>query len=53
VANLTRKDGEDFFELASEIQIKTKTQFFPLQEAYEALVNVRGGKIQGAAELVM
>jgi propanol-preferring alcohol dehydrogenase len=53
VANLTRKDGEDFFELASEIQLKTETRLFPLQEANEALAAVRNGKIEGAAVLVM
>jgi propanol-preferring alcohol dehydrogenase len=53
VANLTRKDGEDFFEVASKISIKTETRLFPLQEANEALAAVRSGKIQGAAVLVM
>jgi alcohol dehydrogenase, propanol-preferring len=53
VANLTRKDGEEFFELASEIPLKTETRLFPLQEANEALAAVRSGKIQGAAVLVM
>ncbi|RKR84701.1 propanol-preferring alcohol dehydrogenase [Mucilaginibacter gracilis] len=53
VANLTRKDGEEFFEMASEIKLKTETRFFPLHEANEALAAVRGGKIRGAAVLVM
>ncbi len=53
VANLTRKDGDDFFEIASQIKIKTETRLFPLQEANEALAAVRSGKIQGAAVLVM
>ena len=53
VANLTRKDGEDFFKLASEVQLKTETRLFPLQEANEALAAVRNGEIQGAAVLVM
>jgi propanol-preferring alcohol dehydrogenase len=53
VANLTRKDGEEFFELASEIQLKTATRLFPLEQANEALAAVRNGKIQGAAVLVM
>jgi len=53
VANLTRNDGKEFFELASEIQLKTETRLFPLREANEALAAVRGGKIEGAAVLVM
>ena len=53
VANLTRKDGEGFFEIASEIKLKTETRFFPLQQANEALAAVRSGKIEGAAVLVM
>jgi len=53
VANLTRKDGEDFFEIASKIKLKTETRFFPLQQANEALAAVRSGKIEGAAVLVM
>jgi propanol-preferring alcohol dehydrogenase len=53
VANLTRKDGEDFFQIASEIKLKTETRLFPLHEANEALAAVRNGKIQGAAVLVM
>jgi len=53
VANLTRKDGREFFDLASKIQLKTETRFFHLQEANEALAAVRRGKIEGAAVLVM
>ena len=53
VANLTRKDGEGFFKLAAEIQLKTETRFFPLQQANEALAALRGGKLAGAAVLVM
>jgi propanol-preferring alcohol dehydrogenase len=53
VANLTRKDGDSFFALASSITLKTETRFFPLLEANEALAAVRDGKIEGAAVLVM
>jgi propanol-preferring alcohol dehydrogenase len=53
VANLTRKDGEDFFEVTSQIPIKIETRLFPLHEANEALAAVRSGKIQGAAVLVI
>jgi len=53
VANLTRQDGEEFFKLASEIELKTETRLFPFQEANEAIAAVRRGKIHGAAVLVM
>ena len=53
VANLTRQDGDGFFKLAAEIQLRTETRFFPLQEANEALAALRSGKIEGAAVLVM
>ena len=53
VANLTRRDGEEFFKLAAEIELKTETRLFKLQEANEALAAVRSGKIHGAAVLVM
>ena len=53
VANLTRKDGEEFLETAPKVPIKTETQIFPLHEANEALDNLRTGKVHGAAVLVM
>jgi propanol-preferring alcohol dehydrogenase len=54
VANLTRKDGEEFLKLAVEVSVKTEVQLFPLQKANEAIRNVREGIIQGgAAVLVM
>lgn len=53
VANLTRKDGEEFLKLAPKVPIKTETQIFPLYMANEALGNLRSGKVYGAAVLVM
>jgi propanol-preferring alcohol dehydrogenase len=53
VANLTRKDGHDFIELANVIPITTTYRLFPLSEAHEALAAVRSGLIQGGAVLVM
>lgn len=53
VANLTRKDGEEFLKLAPQVPIKTETQVFPLPKANEALDNLRAGKVHGAAVLVM
>ncbi|HJS54316.1 MAG TPA: zinc-dependent alcohol dehydrogenase family protein [Chitinophagaceae bacterium] len=53
VANLTRKDGDEFLNIASKVPIKTETQVFPLHKANEALDSLRAGKIHGAAVLVM
>jgi len=53
VANLTRQDGLDFFELLKSIPVKTQTQLFKLEEANEALDKLRKGEIKGAAVLVM
>jgi propanol-preferring alcohol dehydrogenase len=51
VANLTRRDGEEFFALAPKVPIRTKVQTFPLAGANEALTCLRMGKLQGAAVL--
>lgn len=53
VANLTRKDGWEFLELAARVPVKTETTLFPLQEANEALAAVRNGQVHGAVVLVM
>jgi len=53
VANLTRKDGKEFLDLATQLPIKTETRLFKLHEANEALAAVRGGKLSGAAVLVI
>lgn len=53
VANLTRKDGEEFLELAERIPVKTETEQFSLLSANEALDKLRCGDIRGAAVLVM
>ena len=52
VANLTRRDGEEFLELAARIPIRTETHTFPLKEANSALAALREGKFSGAAVLV-
>jgi alcohol dehydrogenase, propanol-preferring len=52
VANLTRRDGEEFLALAPQVPVRTEVQTFPLEEANEALARLRSGKIQGAAVLV-
>ncbi len=52
VANLTRKDGEEFFAMAPKVPVRTTTQTFPLEQANEALAALRAGKLNGAAVLV-
>jgi alcohol dehydrogenase, propanol-preferring len=53
VANLTRQDGLDFLALASEVPVRTEIVPFPLEEANEALGALRGGRVRGAAVLVV
>ncbi len=53
VANLTRRDGEEFLEIAPRVPIKTETETFPLAQANEALTRLREGKLNGAAVLLM
>jgi propanol-preferring alcohol dehydrogenase len=51
VANLTRRDGEEFLALAPRVPVRTRIQIFPLEEANEALANLRRGRLHGAAVL--
>jgi propanol-preferring alcohol dehydrogenase len=51
VANITRADAEEFLPLAAEIPIVPEVQEFKLQEANEALILLKQGKIQGAGVL--
>jgi len=51
VANLTRSDGTEFFEVAAQADIKTHTTVFALQQANEVLTKLRSGEITGAAVL--
>jgi len=52
VANLTRKDGEEFFAIVPQAGIVTQTVPYPLDRANEALSDLRSGRLQGAAVLV-
>ncbi|HTL59996.1 MAG TPA: hypothetical protein VL361_30270, partial [Candidatus Limnocylindrales bacterium] len=52
VANLTRRDGEEFLAVAPKVPVQTRLQTFPLSQANEALQQLRSGKIKGAAVLV-
>ena len=53
VANLTRKDGEEFLTLAPQVPVHTEVAPFPLEQANEALNALRSGEIRGAAVLVI
>jgi alcohol dehydrogenase, propanol-preferring len=52
VANLTRRDAEEFLALAPQVGIRTKTVAYPLARANEALADLRSGALQGAAVLI-
>ena len=52
VANLTRRDAEEFLALAPEAGIRTATVTYPLARANDALADLRHGRLQGAAVLV-
>ncbi len=52
VANLTRKDGEEFLKIASKVPVKTTITEMPLNKANEALNNLRDGQVEGAIVLV-
>jgi len=53
VANLTRKDGEEFFAIVPRAGIVTRTVSYPLTGANEALSDLRSGRLEGAAVLVL
>jgi propanol-preferring alcohol dehydrogenase len=52
VANLTRRDGEQFLALAPRVPVHTETEALPLERANEALDRLRSGQLRGAAVLV-
>ena len=52
VANLTRKDGEDFLRLAPAVPVRTWVESLPLREANQVLDRLRRGELRGAAVLV-
>jgi len=51
IANLTRRDGEEFFSIVPRARVKTEVEIFPLEAANEAIQRVREGKVRGAAVL--
>jgi len=52
VANLTRRDGEEFLALAPKVPVRTEVHTLPLTEANEALRRLRAGEVQGAEVLI-
>ena len=52
VANLTRRDGEEFLALAPQIPVRTTVETYPLEQANEALARLRQGRVTGAAVLL-
>ncbi|MBI5760979.1 MAG: zinc-dependent alcohol dehydrogenase family protein [Planctomycetales bacterium] len=52
VANLTRRDGEEFLRLARSIPVRTETHPFPLTAANDALLALRQGRLRGAPVIV-
>ena len=52
VANLTRQDGMEFFDLVPKVGIVTETTVYPLAAANQALADLRSGALKGAAVLV-
>ena len=51
VANLTRRDGEEFLALAPQVPVETEVHVYPLEKANEALADLREGRFTGAAVL--
>ncbi len=52
VANLTRRDGEEFLALAPRVPVRTEVETLPLERANEALDRLRRGRLRGAAVLL-
>ena len=52
VANLTRRDGEEFLRLAPEVPVHTHVRTYPLERANEALDDLQAGRFSGAAVVV-
>ncbi len=52
VANLTRRDGEEFLPLAAQVPVETTVHTYPLERANQALEDLREGRFSGAAVLV-
>jgi propanol-preferring alcohol dehydrogenase len=53
VANLTRRDGEEFLALAPRVPVRTTVVPYGLDAAAEALDDLRAGRLEGAAVLTV
>jgi propanol-preferring alcohol dehydrogenase len=53
VANLTRQDGEEFLKIAPKVPVKTAVTAYKLEEANQALDDLRSGRLEGAAVLTI
>jgi propanol-preferring alcohol dehydrogenase len=53
VANLTRRDGEEFMALAPRVPVETEVHPYPLEKVNEALQDLRSGRFTGAAVIVV
>ena len=53
VANLTRNDGDEFMALAPRVPVRTYVKKYRLEQANEALEDLRAGRLSGAAVLTM
>lgn len=53
VANLTRRDGEEFLALAPRVRVRTEVHPYPLDKANDALDDLRAGRFTGAAVIVV
>ncbi len=51
VANLTRRDGEEFFSIAARVPLRIATETLPLNEANQGLTRLRSGQVRGAVVL--
>jgi propanol-preferring alcohol dehydrogenase len=52
VANLTRKDGTEFLELARRVPVATTVTTYPLERAEDALADLRAGRFEGSAVIL-
>jgi propanol-preferring alcohol dehydrogenase len=52
VANLTRRDGDEFLAMAPRLHVRTEVAQYPLERAADALDALRAGAVRGAAVLV-
>jgi propanol-preferring alcohol dehydrogenase len=52
VANLTRRDGDEFLAVAPKVPVRTEVEIFPLSRANDALAALRSGRLTGAAVLI-